>query len=317
MYCSKPSFPFWRPTPLALYPPKGASGPYQTPPLTPTVPARIRRRHRHGSFLGGGGDPHAEAVLVVVGDAHGVVVIIEGHDDQHRSEDLLPGDGHRVVHVGEEGGLDEVALVEVGWPSSADDKAGPLLHALLDVAEDPLALHRADLRALDVGRVGRVAVGDIAEARLDDGQPLFVARAGSSIRVSITQPWPPWEQIVQAMESLASKSVSSRMMSADLPPSSRNSRFRVGAPFSMIRRPTAVEPVNEMRSTRGSVTRSSATALSEVVTTWRTPAGMSVFSATSRPIRVAFQGVFGAAFRITVFPVASDGPSLLIVTSNG
>ena len=106
-------------------------------------------------------------------------------------------------------------------------------------------------------------------------------------------------------------------MSADLPPSSRNSRLRVGAPFSMMRRPTAVEPVKEMRSTRGSVTRSSATWLSEVVTTWRTPAGKSVCSATSRPMRVAFHGVLGAAFRMTVLPVASAWPSLLMVTSKG
>ena len=47
------------------------------------------------------------------------------------------------------------------------------------------------------------------------------------------------------------KSASSRTMFADLPPSSRKSRFRVAAPFSMIRRPTAVEPVKEMRSTSG------------------------------------------------------------------
>ena len=133
----------------------------------------------------------------------------------------------------------------------------------------------------------------------------------------MTQPCPPWTQTVQAMDSLASKSASSSTMSADLPPSSRKSRFSVGAPFSMMRRPTAVEPVKEMRSTRGSVTSSSATALSEVVTTWRTPGGKSVCSATRRPMRVAFHGVLGAAFRITVLPVARDWPSLLMVTSNG
>ncbi len=133
----------------------------------------------------------------------------------------------------------------------------------------------------------------------------------------MTQPWPPWVQTVQAMDSLASKSASSSTMSADLPPNSRKSRFKVGAPFSMIRRPTAVEPVNEMRSTRGSVTRSSATALSDVVTTWNTPGGKSVRSAAKRPSRVAFQGVLGAALRITVLPVANAWPILLMDTSNG
>ena len=47
------------------------------------------------------------------------------------------------------------------------------------------------------------------------------------------------------------KSASSQTIMADLPPSSRNTRFSVGAPFSMIRLPVAVEPVNEIRSTFG------------------------------------------------------------------
>ena len=47
------------------------------------------------------------------------------------------------------------------------------------------------------------------------------------------------------------RSASSSTIVADLPPSSRNSRFIVAAPFSMIRLPTVVEPVNEMRSTFG------------------------------------------------------------------
>ena len=34
-------------------------------------------------------------------------------------------------------------------------------------------------------------------------------------------------------------------------------------------------------------------------------------------MRVAFHGVLGAAFRITVFPVARLWPSLLMVTSKG
>jgi hypothetical protein len=75
--------------------------------------------------------------------------------------------------------------------------------------------------------------------------------------------------------------------------------------------------VNEIRSTRESVTRSSATALSDVVTTPNAPAGKSVRSATNRPMRVAFQGVFGAALRMTVLPVANAWPILLMVTSNG
>ena len=45
----------------------------------------------------------------------------------------------------------------------------------------------------------------------------------------------------------------------------------VAAPFSMIRFPTAVEPVNEIRSTCGESVSSSPTRWSEEVTTFRTP----------------------------------------------
>ena len=91
----------------------------------------------------------------------------------------------------------------------------------------------------------------------------------------------------------------------------------MAAPFSMIRLPTAVEPVNEMRSTFGESVSSSPTRWSDAVTTLSTPAGMSVCSATSRPMRVALNGVSGAGLSTTVLPVASAWPSLLIVTSNG
>ncbi len=104
---------------------------------------------------------------------------------------------------------------------------------------------------------------------------------------------------------------------ADLPPSSRKTRFMVAAPFSMMRWPTAVEPVNEMQSTLGDSVSSSPTRWSEAVTTLTTPAGMSVFSAMSRPSSVAFHGVSGAGLRITVLPVARAWPNLCEVTSKG
>ncbi len=106
-------------------------------------------------------------------------------------------------------------------------------------------------------------------------------------------------------------------MSADLPPSSRKRRFIVALPFSKMRLPVAVEPVKEMRSTSGLITSSSPTRWSDDETTLNTPAGMSVFSATRRPMRVAFHGVSGAGFRIMVLPVASAWPIFWIDTSNG
>ena len=106
-------------------------------------------------------------------------------------------------------------------------------------------------------------------------------------------------------------------MAADFPPNSRKSRFIVAAPRSMMRRPTAVEPVNEMRSTFGERTSSSATTLSDGVTTFTTPGGISVCSATSRPRRVALNGVCGAGFTTIVLPVANACPTLWSMTSNG
>ena len=77
-------------------------------------------------------------------------------------------------------------------------------------------------------------------------------------------------------------------MLADLPPSSRNTRFSVSAPRAAMRLPTAVEPVNEIMSTRGSPVSTSPTAAGSTdVTTLNTPGGMSVSSATSLPIHVA------------------------------
>ena len=91
----------------------------------------------------------------------------------------------------------------------------------------------------------------------------------------------------------------------------------VAAPFSMIRLPVAVDPVNEMQSTRGSRVSSSPTRWSDDVTTLTTPAGMSVRSRIIRPSRVAFQGVSGAGLSTVVLPVASTCASLLVVISTG
>ena len=70
-------------------------------------------------------------------------------------------------------------------------------------------------------------------------------------------------------------------------------------------------------STFGEMVSSSPTKWSDAVTTLTTPAGMSVFSAMSRPSRVALNGVSGAGLSTTVLPAASACPSLLMLTSNG
>src|SRR4029077_15259017 len=82
--------------------------------------------------------------------------------------------------------------------------------------------------------------------------------------------------------------------------------------------PTAVEPVNEIMSTRGAPVSTSPTlAGCPDVTTLNTPGGMSVSSATSLPIHVAEYGVSGAGFRIAVHPAASAGASFERLSMNG
>ena len=133
----------------------------------------------------------------------------------------------------------------------------------------------------------------------------------------MAHPWPPWTQTIDPPGTTDAKSASSQTIMADLPPNSRKTLLRVAAPFSMMRTPVAVEPVNEIMSTAGDNVSSSPTRWSEDVTTLTTPAGMSVLSAIRRPRRVAFQGVSGAGLSTIVLPVARIGPNLFSVTSTG
>src|SRR4051812_38833758 len=134
---------------------------------------------------------------------------------------------------------------------------------------------------------------------------------GTTSLVVIAQPWPAWMQAANAVApATAATSASSSAMAADLPPSSRNTFFSVGAAAAMIARPVAVEPVNETMSTRGSVVSRAATSLDRGLTTLRAPGGISVCSAASRPSSQASQGVSGAGLSTTVQPAASAGPAL-------
>ena len=126
----------------------------------------------------------------------------------------------------------------------------------------------------------------------------------------IAQPCPEWE-IVAYEQNIAARltSPSSRSTNADLPPSSRNTRFTVALAAAMIARPTGVEPVNDTTSMSGCVVSSTPTALSDDVITFTTPGGMSVDSTISLPSARADHGVSGAPFRTTVHPAASTGAS--------
>ena len=75
----------------------------------------------------------------------------------------------------------------------------------------------------------------------------------------MAQPWPAWKHAAMPIMTAWSRGASSSTIVADLPPSSRNRRFIVSPPLDMMRLPTTVEPVNEMRSTFGESVSSSPT----------------------------------------------------------
>src|SRR3954467_2276352 len=74
--------------------------------------------------------PHTagQAVDGVVGDLDGLVLAVVGKDRQHRSEDLLLGDGHIGADLGEDGRLHEVALVQaLGGLGPTGEQLGALV----------------------------------------------------------------------------------------------------------------------------------------------------------------------------------------------
>src|SRR3989442_8332331 len=85
-------------------------------------------------------DHAGEPVLALVGDANGVVVVLERYDDEDRAEDLLLGDRHRVVDVDEHRGLDVPALRKIGGAAAPQSERRPPPPSPLHVAQDPVAL---------------------------------------------------------------------------------------------------------------------------------------------------------------------------------
>lgn len=92
-----------------------------------------------------------EAVVGVVSELEDLRLVLELGDGADGAEDLLLCDLHLGRHVGEDGRLDEVALVAVALATSLDRRA--LVTTGLDVAHNAVVLQLADLRALE-GVVG-------------------------------------------------------------------------------------------------------------------------------------------------------------------
>src|SRR5690349_19804554 len=139
------------------------------------------------------------------------------------------------------------------------------------------------------------------------------------MRFAHTQVWPEERNLeVMAPVTAASRSASSKTMKGELPPSSKESFFSVGADCSMRSLPTAVEPVKEIFLTVGEEVRAAPTAgvLAEAVMTFTTPLGTPARWASSASAR-AVSGVSPGALQTTVHPAARAGPTLRVIIAAG
>ena len=143
------------------------------------------------------------------------------------------------------------------------------------------------------------------------------AEPWTSRRVLSAQAWPACKQTCAAFGITASRSASSRTTIADLPPSSRNIALE-GLGALARDQPADRGGAGERHlSTRGSVTRSSATALSRCRDDVDHTRGDVGVLGDQPADRVDVHGVFGSGLSTTVLPVASAWPSLLATISNG
>ena len=146
----------------------------------------------------------------------------------------------------------------VGTPVAADDDPGPLLLPKGDVLLDPLLLPLGDQRP-DLGAgVGRIADLHPAHHGRQGVDDLVVTLALARMRVWATQACPLFISEANWRPSIVDvRSASSRMIAADLPPSSRLQRFSCSPQIAAMRRPAAVDPVKATLSTPGWRTRCS------------------------------------------------------------
>ena len=114
----------------------------------------------------------------------------------------------------------------------------------------------------------------------------------------------------------SSGSASSNTTTGDLPPSSIEERFSVGAPAAMIVSPVVVSPVKQIRLTPGWRDSAAPAVSPNPWTTLNTPAGTPASSSTLAS-SVAVSGDHSAGLSTTVFPAASAGAIRHVESING
>ena len=136
------------------------------------------------------------------------------------------------------------------------------------------------------------------------------------MRVWPTQAWPQFIRPENtSIGSVESRSASSRMMAADLPPSSSVHGLSFSAAILAISLPTALDPVKVNLSISG-LAVSARPVSGPPGTTDSTPSG-SPASAKISAIANNDSGVSAAGLTTMVQPASSAGPSLLAARKNG
>ena len=140
---------------------------------------------------------------------------------------------------------------------------------------------------------------------------------GTSMRVGALHDWPEFVHMpARSRVMTSSKSASSRMMFADLPPSSCATRFTVGAALRATSMPARVEPVNDIMSTSGCDASGTPTLTPSPFTRLNTPAGTPAASMISAKM-IAFSGATSDGLSTIVQPAASAGATLHAIWFSG
>src|ERR1035437_10004888 len=115
---------------------------------------------------------------------------------------------------------------------------------------------------------------------------------------------------------VAFMSASAKTRLGDLPPSSRETFFKLPAAACKISLPTSVDPVKAILSTSGCDASAAPAVSPSPGTTSTTPSGKPA-SAINSANNSALSGVCSAGYNATVQPVASAGPSFQAAISSG
>lgn len=261
-------------------------------------------------------DVGGQAVLGVVRQGEGFVVVLERGDGHDGTEDFLLEDPRVRCDVGKHGGCDVVAFGQVVGPAAAGQEPAFGL-ADLHVGGHLVVVLGVDERThLGLGIVG-IADNDVfgpggvlfAEFVVDGAFHQDAGAGGAAFAVER-------EHAEQAESIAASRSASANTTHGDLPPSSMDRPLRFSAALRKIVWPVVVSPVKEISGTSGCFTNASPASSPRPLTRLNTPSGRPA-SLKICAHKDAESGVNSAGFRTTVLPVAKAGASFHDSSMNG